>query len=512
MSILNDFVKRIMTLALVLILTLYTLLPHSPLNMSYASRDSGVFLYSGLRILNGDFPYLDFWDHKPPVIFYINALGLWLGQQSRWGVWYLEFTSIFLAAYLGFRLVQKHFGSVPAIFSMVLWMQSLPSMNFGGNIPTEYTLPLQFFCLWLADDIDQHPKQHLRWFIMGSISTIVFFTKQNAIGISLAILLYFTIKWLKEGDRQKWIKNSMWYLFGSGLVTTGMIIFFLEKGAFSEFWSASFEYNFLYVAPDSEFPDRTGALYGILVFLFLTRSGLAFCSLVGYAGSLYWFTRFKNNSTKKWIPLVSIGLINLPLEALFVGVSNRFYNHYYMTMLPALALFSGVFVWTLILPMQKRKLPKSFINVLALFGIITIFIFSNNDYKEHIKKSAQLGNGELIEYVQTVTTSNDLVLVWGAQAEVNFFTKRKSPTRFVYQYPLYIQGYTSEEKILEFLEDIVESKPTLIIDTKNPFTPLYDFPIRTRNINYYIEWLKSNYQMDKTINDWVIYKRMENQP
>ena len=59
------------------------------------SRDGGFFLYAGQQILNGKIPYLDFWDSKGPAIFYINALGLWLGGGSRWGVWAVEFLCIF---------------------------------------------------------------------------------------------------------------------------------------------------------------------------------------------------------------------------------------------------------------------------------------------------------------------------------------------------------------------------------------------------------------------------------
>ena len=36
--------------------------------------DSGIFIYCGSRALAGDVPYIDFWDHKGPLIFYINAL------------------------------------------------------------------------------------------------------------------------------------------------------------------------------------------------------------------------------------------------------------------------------------------------------------------------------------------------------------------------------------------------------------------------------------------------------
>ncbi len=47
--------------------------------------DSGVFLYAGWQILDGQIPYLDVWDHKPPGILYIDALGLLIGGGSRLG-------------------------------------------------------------------------------------------------------------------------------------------------------------------------------------------------------------------------------------------------------------------------------------------------------------------------------------------------------------------------------------------------------------------------------------------
>jgi uncharacterized membrane protein len=45
---------------------LIVLLPINPLNIVQPARDSGVFLYIGWRMLHGDIPYLDVWDHKPP--------------------------------------------------------------------------------------------------------------------------------------------------------------------------------------------------------------------------------------------------------------------------------------------------------------------------------------------------------------------------------------------------------------------------------------------------------------
>ena len=50
-------------------------------------RDSGVFLYIGSRILEGEVPYRGIWDHKGPLIYYINALGIALTPGSEYGVW-----------------------------------------------------------------------------------------------------------------------------------------------------------------------------------------------------------------------------------------------------------------------------------------------------------------------------------------------------------------------------------------------------------------------------------------
>ncbi len=58
-------------------------------------------------MLNGEIPYLDVWDHKPPVILLINALGLPIGGGSRWGVWLVELGLLFLAALLGFKLIKR---------------------------------------------------------------------------------------------------------------------------------------------------------------------------------------------------------------------------------------------------------------------------------------------------------------------------------------------------------------------------------------------------------------------
>ncbi len=84
------------------LLVAVVLVQYAPACAKVPGRDAGVFLYIGDRILNGGIPYLDVWDHKPPVIYFINAFGLLVGGGSVWGVWLLEFVALYSAALVWF--------------------------------------------------------------------------------------------------------------------------------------------------------------------------------------------------------------------------------------------------------------------------------------------------------------------------------------------------------------------------------------------------------------------------
>ena len=133
MKIIKTFFQHTWEFFFVLIGVLGVLLPVSPLNMRLVYLDSGVFLYTGWRILNGAVPYLNVWDHKPPVVYYINALGLALTHNSRWGVWVLELIALYIAAYIAYKLIKDIFGQIPALLSSLFWLMSLALILQGGN-------------------------------------------------------------------------------------------------------------------------------------------------------------------------------------------------------------------------------------------------------------------------------------------------------------------------------------------------------------------------------------------
>ncbi len=82
--------KLVLVTLLLVVLVMAVMVPVSPAIEHTPGRDAGVFLYVGSQILEGKVPYRDVWDHKQPLIFFINAAGLALSGGSLWGVWLAE--------------------------------------------------------------------------------------------------------------------------------------------------------------------------------------------------------------------------------------------------------------------------------------------------------------------------------------------------------------------------------------------------------------------------------------
>src|SRR6266498_3511166 len=90
--------SRVATGTLLAVLSAVILWSSAPPVQRIPRRDSSIFLYIGEQILASQLLYRESLDHNEPVIYYLNALGLYLAGGSRWVVWTLELLSLFAAA------------------------------------------------------------------------------------------------------------------------------------------------------------------------------------------------------------------------------------------------------------------------------------------------------------------------------------------------------------------------------------------------------------------------------
>lgn len=483
---------------------LLAMLPVSPWNTVNPRRDSGVFLYIGWRILQGEVPYRDIWDHKPPVIFYLNALGVALSGNSRWGIWCIEVLFVLAAAWLGFRLCRKVFGNGAAATVSLLWLVTLDFVIQGGNLTTEYTLPFQFALLALIVRAETRSAPWL-WFLIGALTALAFFTKQNTVGIGVAIGLYLILSRIRSRQNKRLMKEAGWIAAGGMVIVLLVIVFFAWQGALADFWSAAFRYNFVHVASSLNLRARVKNL--IMSLEPLTVTGLFPLALMGYVMGLF-SLQYGLCRTAEERTLMGVGALALPLELVLVNLTDHPYPHYYMALLPVLTIFVGL-VFREIFSLPGRRAATLPVRHMFVAGILLAVGWNLcAPYRKQVVEFRDTELASAAMYLRKNTSPGEYVLFWGAETAYNFLAARRSPSRFVYQYPLYKPGYTTPAMVEEFLDDLLRARP-VIIDTHNERTPMYEFPVTSGKIRASLSFLQAHYCPVDQVGTWIVYRYYE---
>lgn len=493
----------------------------SPLEM-LPERDSGFFLYAGRQILDGKLPYLDFWDSKGPLIFYFNALGLWLGRESRWGVWLLEVAFTLTATFLGYRGFARKWGHAAALFASVAWLYGLTLTMQDGNNTEGYTLPFAFLIIYLF--LTANSMLDRRFLVgLGFCLACSFMLRANNIGTPITVLaaVLLPLFW----NRQFWqVRQVALWAGGAFLLTVlPVLVYFGSMGLLDKMFEASILYNFYYSGARGAFKLNT--LPGIL-FL----GWPAYLAVVAYV-YLLWRVAHKNRADSSSI--IIFLLLGLPVESLLSSVSGRNYNHYFVLWLPALASlvafgFSAFAAYGFSAPF--RRFLEQPIRFHAVVLSMLVFFYAVGGAGETYRSTLlrlvyEREKGvekvdPVARYVRRNTGDEDFVLVWGAYAPINFLARRDAPTPYLF-YPAYSESPYTVLMSQAFYEDVLLHPPILIVDmsAKSPDYILSLNPQVRREqfasgrVFYqppyqqeFFDFVADRYELDEIIHGFEIYR------
>ncbi|MCP4140186.1 MAG: glycosyltransferase family 39 protein [Chloroflexi bacterium] len=208
-------------------------------------RDNGFFLYAGAQLLDGKLPYIDFWDSKPPGVFYINALGLLIGKGSRWGVWLIEFLFLLISSTFFFISTRKKWGQGAAFLSSIAWLYGMSRVLERGNFTEEYSLFFSFLALAYFLYVDSKEDKKLAFFL-GATFALNFLLRANNIGIAASGILALLFSKIFTGEHKKIPRILLWIGCSSGTIFLITFFYFLQKGVFVEMFKAAILYNLFY--------------------------------------------------------------------------------------------------------------------------------------------------------------------------------------------------------------------------------------------------------------------------
>lgn len=494
--------------------------------MTTPGRDSSVFLYLGSRLLEGDIPYLNVWDHKGPLIYFLNALGYVIGGGSSWGVWILQFASLIGAAVLGFIALRRLFNTASAFIASMMWITTMPAVLDGGNLTETWGLLFQFGTLLLLvllmngmknEDTRRH---YLLALGIGALGTLAFLLRPNLVSIWVAIGIVSLVRITISVQIAAYSRLILAAALGGLIIALAFSIFFLVNGAFGALWDAMFVYNLTYTA-NTSVANRVLATARLLVTIGSSGSGIVIAAGFGLLIALgTQLANGRNGETGRKIPvIVQIAIIALPMEMLVSGaLSGQHFAHYAQSWLPALTILAA---FAIFIASRNINFQSSSKNIVAthtgIVGLLVIAIISvptlimlNNVYKATTDSEP---GPEIVEYVRSTTDPGDLVLVWGVETDIHLLANRQSPTRFVYQSPLFAPGYSSEDLYIEFTDAVLQAKPKLIIDSGNRRIPtLNSGPAvsigscgdectfqNSARFDVFLAFVAQEYELDKTV-------------
>lgn len=311
-----------------LIFSAYT----SPLFPKFMDWDSAIFMMVGKGINEGKQLYTEVFDHKGPVLFWIEALGMRFGRN---GVFVVQCIFMTVTVWLMDKIA-GYFCSgkkkYTAVAAAMIWL-AYPLAN--GNLSEEYSLPFILAVVnWFLKDwkTSQSPRTG-HSYLYGVCFGILFFIRvNNAVTICAVILGWAYILMKKKQAKELW-KHVLAGLAGIVTAAAPICIYFGLRGALWDMFYATFLFNLRYSGNVSLLKELTDPVIWV-------RMGILFSPVI--AGAVVFFREIRERELRVVMELIA----GLNFAALFLGHG---YNHYFTVLLPiVLVLFALV-------PLERQK-------------------------------------------------------------------------------------------------------------------------------------------------------------
>jgi hypothetical protein len=431
-------------------------------------RDEGEYAYAGQLILQGIPPYELAYNMKFPGTYLAYAAIMRLFGETPAGIHFgllllTTFTALMLF-WLGKKILDETAGIVAAASYAML--AASPSMLGLAGHATQ-------FCAFFATAglcLMWRVRQKENWLVLaasGALFGTAVLMKQHAVviaawaGLSFAFGKFF---FAKENFRQRIAAVAIYGFFM--LAPLGLCCLWLWRaGVFGKFKFWTIDYARAYASVVT--PSTARAFFWNNLTWAMT-SGILLWLLAAVGLVLVWLDpRWKNS--RGWI----IGFF--AASALAVCPDFYFRVHYFLILLPALALLSGAAVSGLRQWWDENKKNSSLGNwpvwIYALVLAITIvtnaevwFFAPRLALARSLYANDPLPESEIVaQFIRENSPPDARVAVLGSEPEIYFLSRRHSATGYIYIYALMEAQPFALKMRQEMISDLETQKPEFIV-------------------------------------------------
>lgn len=408
-------------------------LPYSPF-LEHLGYDKEIFQYIGMTIKNNLKPYSDTFDHKPPLIYLLNYLGVLLTPGSTWGIFSIMNLIGFISSLLIYRLsLSKSKDFILSIFITVLYISLINHISLlqGGNLTRQFTTYLSTVILFIVFGTR---RSNFNCVLLGFLIGTVFFMQQNEILSGSIVIVYYLF--FEKDFVFSSLKKSF---FRIGYFVCGLLVPFISTLYLINFWDNfdDFIYQvFLfnvdsYINKDSFVRKILNTLYKLLTFKSLIGVALLSVMNIGYNVIM--------NKKINMTPPLAVIAISFLFQIVSTSISGKLYGHYFLMFIPyAICLF----IFSL-----KDKNHK-YLNLFT-YGLVIVIALSSIrpwSYTKPDKRLFALLSHE-IEYLKD--TPGQFYTFNPQYLRVNFELNINAPTKYIYTHFFDKNDYDSLIKSFE---------------------------------------------------------------
>jgi hypothetical protein len=455
-------------------------------------RDEGAYGYYGKLLLEGGVPYKDFYEQKFPGIFYFYAfmVGVFGDTVKGMHIGFMllniaTFTLLFFAAR---RLFSPLAGVITAVtYAIVSMTPNLSGFTVQGEHGVAFFISLGIFCYSFTKN-STHWKNYL---FMGLALGGAFMVKTSGVflvlwgGIAIVIDFFFT-----NGEKtvKEFFRRTLIYSCGVLAVIGFLFALIAIKGSFSEMIYWSYEIPKRYV---SRIKWEDGKKYLEYTYKAITAEYKLFWMHAAFAVIILVV------KTIPWrIKLTSLTLIFFSAMTIFPGF--YFYGHYWIQILPGLALVSAVTFYAVtellrnVVGLKSARIPYVYVFVFTAAALIHLnklkSYYFNPNY-DRILRNVYGNNpfpetAKIAEYINANSKPEDNIISIGSEPELYFYTQKKCPSRHAYFSALVDNVKEHREWQREFVADVNKANPRYVIFYNHPISLM----VQPETDRYIWEW------------------------
>ncbi len=454
-------------------------------------RDEGIYCYMGELLREGKVPYKDFYEMKFPGIFYLYSIVInFFGETVKGvhtGFMWINILSIMFVYFASKKMFSPIAGIISA--TTMAFVSLTPNLS-GFTVQSEHGVAL-FIGLGLLFYAYARSKKHfLLYLFTGMSMAMAVMIKTTGVFMAVWGGVIIALEFLFEKDKKykEFLKNIFAYSLGGIAIVCIFFLIIKMKGSFDEMLYWTFEYS-------KQYSQLMTFDEGIKYFGYTRDAILQNHKLFWYHSILAIpLCLFPSIPYK----LKAFGITLLACSFLTIVPGYFFYGHYWIQIVPGLAVVAGLTYHCIITIFENKfKLSKFGIKYIYL-SIFAFFVFYHiktlKSYYFHPNYELILrqvyGNNPFPEamkigdFINANSKPEDNIVLIGSEPQIYFYTKKKSPSRHAYFTALVTNVPMHKDWQREFVRDTEKAKPKYLIYFDHPISLMVQ-----PNVDHFVfEW------------------------